>query len=912
MGVFNIRAVSRAGLLCMASALFAAGPSIAWGVDLDSQVSFDVPAGTLSQALIDFSKQAHVQVLSSGARTKYASTDGLTGTFTIRDALNRLLRSSGLRFKSVGADAVAIEMTTNTGARNSDTTSVTDDTHPVVLTRVAMATASDSSPPAAEATDQANGFQLSEIVVTAEKRSSTADKTPISITAVSGQDMLDRGITEFSTLAAETPGVSLKTAGPGQTEFEIRGVTSSGGNSPTVGFYLDDTPLTSPAAAQNGKVVIDPSLYDLDRVEVLRGPQGTLYGSSSEGGTIRLITNQPKLNEFEGSGQSTLSGTDGGGFNHAENGMLNLPLINDVLALRVVGSQASTSGWIDRIVVGDFPPATTTVQPGDTRGNVLAAPVLADYKQSNAETLKGGRVSLLWKPTDQLTITPSVFFQVINQDGPSDYDSSPGTLAHYQPFDIAEPYSDSITINALNVNYKFDGFDLTSATSYWHRESRMIQDNSENIPSSPGGFGVTTSSASYYGPDGTGPIYALETDPSKQFSQEIRAASTGSGPWVWLFGAYYSRFQSQWQLNTDVPNPAAFGSTTPNIFTIDQPTVIKQDALFGETTYSPTDKLHLTGGLRYYHYDSQLDMVFSGLGSPTGNNTAITQNIVQTNSGANPKADISYDIDENALIYGSVARGFRPGGGNQPLPSSGPSPIAPALHSALVALGYPNGVAPISYGPDSIWSYEIGEKAKFFANRLRVNASVYFEDWRHIQLEELPFGYPLFDNANTAHIYGSEVEVEGAATKNLTLGASAGYTHATLAETEHGFVAGQRLTDVPEVTGTVSISYHADLSTKYEFKSRLEDSYVGSRVGLGTAFGLINQTEAPLPSYNLANFRAGISSKDGWSAALFANNLTNKHAYLEDVAQLGLPNASYNRVATNQPRTIGIDLNYHF
>lgn len=858
---------------------------MAWGVDLDTQVTFNVAAGTLSQALIDFSKQAHVQVLSSGAHTKNASTDGLTGNFTIRDALNRLLKSSGLRFKSVGSDAVAIEMTAYSGARNSDATSLGEETHGVTLTRVAMATTSDPPPPspAPEATDQGNGLQLSEIVVTAQKRASTVDKTPISITAVSGRELQDRGIAEFSALAAETPGVSMKTTGPGQTEFEMRGMTSSGGNSPTVGFYLDDTPLTAPAAAQNGKVVIDPSLYDLNRVEVLRGPQGTLYGSSSMGGTIKLVTNQPNLTEFQGSVQTILSGTDGGGFNHGENGMINLPLVSDVLALRIVASQASTSGWIDRVVVGDFPPATTTVQQGDTRGNVLAAAVIADHKGSNAETMKGGRVALTWQPTDRLTITPSVFYQLINQDGPSEYDSVPGTLAHYQPFDLAEPYSDSVTINALNVNYRFDDFDLTSATSHWHRVSDMVQDNSENLPSCPGGFCATTTSSSYYGPTGTGPIYALEVDPSDQVTEELRAASTGNGAWKWVVGAYYSKFQSDWHLVTDIPNPVAFNSATSNIFTITQPTAIKQDALFGETTYALTESLHVTAGLRYYHYDSQLDMIFSGLGSPTGNDAAITQHVVQTNSG-----------------------------GNQPLPSSGPSPIAVPMRAALIALGYTNGIAPSSYGPDTVWSYEIGEKAKFFANRLRVNSSIYFEDWRNIQLEQLPFGYPLFDNVNAAHIYGGEVEVQAVATRSLTLATSAGYTHATLAETEHGFVAGQRLPDVPQVTGNVSLSYHTSISANYEFNSRVEDSYIGNRVGSGTAFGMVNQAVAPLPSYDLASIRAGISSKDGWDATLFVNNLSDKHAYLENVAQLGLPNAAYNRVATNQPRTIGLDLNYRF
>ena len=776
----------------------------------------------------------------------------------------------------------------------------------LLMTPMVYAQQSASAQPSSE------GLELQEIVVTAEKRSESADKTAISISAVTGQELIDRGVTDFSTLAAETPGVSMKTNGPGQTEFEMRGMTSSGGNSPTVGFYLDDTPLTAPAAAQNGKVVIDPSLYDLDHVEVLRGPQGTLYGSSSMGGTVKLVTNEPKLDKFEGSAQAILSGTDGGGFNHNENAMVNLPLIDNQLALRIVGSQASTSGWIDRVVVGDFPPATTTVNEGDTRGNVLAAPVIANHTGTNAERMEGGRATLAWTPIEGLSIVPSVFYQRIFQDGPSDFDSVPGTLAHYQPFDISEPYSDEITINSLKIEYQLDSVAFTSATSYWHRLSNMVQDNSENTASCPGGFCITTTSASYYGPDGSGPITANETDSSKQFSEEVRATSRGSGPWKWLVGAYYSDFKSAWQLEENIENPAAFGSPTPLIFGLDQPSKIQQEAIFGETTYSPIDPLHLTAGVRVYHYDSTLDMSFAGFGSPTGDASAILQHVVQKNTGANPKIDISFDVDANTLVYASVARGFRPGGGNQPLPSSGPSPIAPGMHAALLALGYPNGVAPNSYGPDSLWSYEVGEKAKLFNNRLRINASVYFEDWRNIQLEELPFGYPLFDNVNSAHIYGGELEVQGIATSFLTLGTALGYTHATLAETTHGFVAGQRLPDVPQVSGSVYANYHINLTDEYEFVSRLEDVYMGNRVDAGTAYGLVDETQAPLPAYDLLNFRAGINAAKGWSAAFFANNLTDKHAYLENVAELGLANASYNRVATNQPRTMGVDLNYRF
>src|SRR3984957_17042404 len=195
---------------------------------------------------------------------------------------------------------------------------------------------------------------LQEIVVTAEKRESTVQKTPISITAISGAELEARGLSDMASVAQQVPGVSFKTSGPGQTEFEMRGLTSTGGESPTVGFYLDETALTPPAMAQNGKVVIDPSLFDLNRIEILRGPQGTLYGSGSMGGTIKLVTNQPDTKNFSADFEGIGSGTHGGGFNHTENGMINIPIVQDLAALRIVVTDKYIEGWIDRDVVSPF------------------------------------------------------------------------------------------------------------------------------------------------------------------------------------------------------------------------------------------------------------------------------------------------------------------------------------------------------------------------------------------------------------------------------------------------------------------------------------------------------------------------------------------------------------------------------
>jgi len=227
--------------------------------------------------------------------------------------------------------------------------------------------------------------ELQEIIVTAEKRESTVQKTPISITAITGEDLLERGVNTAQGLVNEVPGLSVSSFGPGQGQYEIRGLSADGGESPTIGFYLDETPVTPPATATNGKVSIDPDLYDLERVEVLRGPQGTLYGAGAMGGTIKLVTKPADLSSFHASSQTILSDTSAVGFNYGQKAMLNLPLISDTLALRIVGTYSYTSGWLDRIVVPNFPLESNPVPGfyGSTRGNVLASPASQIYNGVN-------------------------------------------------------------------------------------------------------------------------------------------------------------------------------------------------------------------------------------------------------------------------------------------------------------------------------------------------------------------------------------------------------------------------------------------------------------------------------------------------------------------------------------------------
>jgi iron complex outermembrane receptor protein len=734
--------------------------------------------------------------------------------------------------------------------------------------------------------------QLEEIVVTAEKRETTAEDTPISLTAVSGADIQERGATDLSSLMQSVPGVSVRTSGPGMTEFEMRGVASTGGNSPTVGFYFDDTPLTASAATNEGKIVISPSLYDLNRVEVLRGPQGTLYGSGSMGGTIKVVPNAPNPAAFDASAQATLAQTNHGGFDHAENAMVNLPLIQDIAAIRLVGSYSDDSGWIDRVVIapGQFP-----VPNGTVRGNVLAAPVATNYHDVNDVQSTTMRASLLIKPFEGLSITPSLFYQRLASGGLPYIDSNPGTDAHYQPFDIAERSFDKFTLGALNIKYQTDAFEVSSTTSYWTRHEPLIQDTSESWQTGLGLPGFEPADG------GIGAAYAFEDNISHQTTEELRIGSAGNSRLKWLVGYFYQDFESDWNITFPSADGAAvFGSNA--LFNYYSPNKILQQSVFGEVTYNITEPFAVTVGLRRYHYDAPVHVVQNGaLASPVVNGTS------ERDMGVTPKVSLSYDLNKSLLLYATLAQGFRPGGGTGPVPTSGPLSCETELQTEYGSTGFVSG--PISFKSDNVWSYELGEKLRALDNRVTINAAAYYERWNGVQQTNAlsPCGYVYTANAGDAHVYGGELEIKAVVVRDLIVSASTSYSHAALVSSQlidAGFDPGTPIQQVPHWTTSASIAYRHSLTDKLAFTARADNTYTGSRTDETYSINT-------LPSYDLTNFRTGLEG-ERWTAVLFVNNLADKRALLNDVTYDAVNLPTYNRVAVSQPRTVGVDFNYHF
>ncbi len=820
---------------------------------------------------------------------------------------------------------------------------------------VCLATCSLVATAAAQSVLNAESTTLKEIVVTATKRRTTVQTTPISITAVTGAEMAGRGLTDLDSLITTVPGLAMRASGsPGENEFEIRGLNSQGGNTSMVGLYLGDVPLSAPATSEFGKVFIDPATYDLNRVEVLRGPQGTLYGSSSMGGTIRLIPNAPQLNTYAVGTEEVLSGTaSGGGVNHEENGMVNIPLGNTA-AVRIVGSFAADSGWIKRLVIQDGAVAVDSgVYPNVTRPpNFYSAPLQQSFSGVNTTNLDQIRAELLWRPMSNLTIRPMAMYERVLSGGPNEVDVNgepthpqmPSIWAHYEVYDAPEPQTDAISFGSLHVVYDLPSISLTSATGFWHRNSIHQEDSTEEIASavgipvydvSAGGLGPNTSP---YG-QGIG-----NQDYTRQLSEEFRAASTRPvhlprGQLQWLLGYFYQDLYSETNQLLIAPQATPVLGGTALFFNL-QPQDIIQNAVFGNASWEITPHWKIAAGFRHYDYSlSQTNSqwgVFSIYLVPPYTKRFNTSASVAA-SGTIPSLTVTHTINDDAMIYATVAEGFRLGGASQPVPVLAPTPANQALNSVEVAnecaiqaklllstTCNPNVLlqAPATFASDNLWSYELGEKSAFLDRRLIVDLSAYYEQWLHPQVETAMSGFNITVTGSDAAIAGLDAQVQALLPLGLRVDLTAGYTHSKFLHDSAitGYPAGSAVPDTPKLTASGVLNWQHGLSDNLALFGSLEADYVGDRseVPLVVTATLqnIDQVLMTLPAYSLVNVRFGLkglgNNGDEWTAGLFVNNLMNNAVLLDPQPQMGLQTQAYTRFTMTQPLTAGIDVTYNF
>ncbi len=732
---------------------------------------------------------------------------------------------------------------------------------------------------------------LEDIIVTAEKRSENLEKVPLSIVAFNSAALAELGTQDFSSLAARIPAVALNSAGPGRSSYSIRGVASVGGNSPTTGLYVDETPVL-PSGGDGATASVDPDLFDLARVEVLRGPQGTLYGASSMGGTIRLITNQPNLSKDEAAVKVEGSGTQHGGGNYRLDGMVNVPLIEDRAALRVVATYKDFSGFINR-EIGVWAP-NPNVPPGSPAYPVSPAQPTSVIKDVNTEKLYSVRTMLKVAVTDAFTVTPSVWIQDLQAGGPPDYDvptgESGGPLVQRRPFDISEAYSDRFVLSNITMNYDLGFGTLLSTTSYMKRQEVTPDDETEALEDNiPQGRFV---------PNVYAPIVG-----TRELTEELRFSfSPANSPISGVVGGYFNNANRHYYVNYLTPGYNALFANSPTSIETFGPGPLsdvnysqhgdyspKQSAVFTELNYALTSRWKATAGVRWYDLEYTTVRYEDGLsnGGPSVSTGSAK------NTGFAPKAELSYQATEAQLYYLSASKGVRPGGVNT---------------SDLAEKGCGQDYGP--YSPDSLWNYEAGAKTRWFNGALTANAAAYYIKWSDVQQgRTLPCSYQITENAGSATVHGAELELQGQIGSHVQLGAGVGFTKAVLAADAPSLdgVKGQQLENVPRWNGGATAKYLFTLSPGYDGFARADGQYVGE------SYPDFDRSDPATfqRAYALLDLRSGVTH-GAWEVNVFLDNVFDKQAALSRFISDNYDASTRSRIFTNRPRTAGMSLEWKF
>ncbi|MEQ9396038.1 TonB-dependent receptor [Marinobacter salarius] len=701
---------------------------------------------------------------------------------------------------------------------------------------------------------------LDEIVVTAQKRSESLQSVPLSISALTGDDLEKIGAKTFVDMANSIPGLSYIDGGGDGIRPVVRGVSSFLGT-PTVAVYLDEAPIQIRQMFGGSGGTFDIRLIDIERVEVLRGPQGTLYGGSSMGGAIRYIMAEPNLNEIEGKVRTELSATKNGSESYEAAGAVSIPIVQNRLAARASVAYRQQGGFVDLF-------------------DQQSPPQLIEKDIDDFETMTA-RAALRFAPAENIDITPSIFYQKVEGDGLSLFNSSLGFPNTDTIYD--ETMRDRMVLASLDASISFGSIELTSITSYSDRTYRRVQDTSRSLIDS--GF-----------PAALGPFRNNAIQDYEIFTQEVRLQSLNEDSMFdWLIGIYYSDSKLR-----GVQPVEAFGLGGQEFFTADNESQEDQVAGFGEIYFRPVDKLTLTAGIRVTDIDSRF--LRSSAGVAAGNPPPPPLDISRTDKPVAPKFNISYEINDDSLVYLQAARGFRPG-----LPSG----ITPNTCDAELA---DRGLRPqAGIGPDKLWTYEAGAKVSVADNRARINASAYYTDWtdKPESISLLTCGFRIFANVGKAKIQGVEIEAQFALTNSVTLTANLSHSNAEYATTEAstGFVDGDPLPNVPDWTAAVGGQYEFEVSDMTGF-ARFDLVY-RDKAALGSVQpGFVSTITPYSDSYEYLNLRTGLE-KEKWTLSLFVNNAFNSHPVVQRSAWTPV-SRTQDRITTIRPRTIGIAAGYNF
>lgn len=726
-------------------------------------------------------------------------------------------------------------------------------------------------------TNDASEAIFEEIIVTAAKRSQSLQEVAMAVSAISEAELDRRGVDDLGEYFRAVPGIQYTDFGAtgrrGERKLSIRGISGSSEGGPLVGYYIDETPLTAS----------DPILFDVNRIEVLRGPQGTLYGAGTAGGTIKVVTNKPDATKFLGKVDGTLSSTENGGENYTIKGMVNIPLVEEKLALRVVGYYEDADGFID-----------SEIAPAGSAQEAIVNSANAEKDNFNDTEIYGVRAAVQFTPTENTTLTASANIHRAKMGGEANHYPTFGDLKIAR--EIATPQESNFDLFNVTLEHDFGNISFLSASSYFKGTYNGVEDLS-NI----GRFliEVVVSGAfatALVAPDGS--QYDLATT-KKEWTQEFRLMSTDDSAIQWTAGLYYHKeklFDDTLSFTTNVTLAAApvvildefvfFGS--------DRDFVSEQYALFGEVYYAVTDKLKVTLGGRWFDYS------FTDDGDSTGPFGSGFTTASGSENSFRPKFGVSYQATDDHLLFASVTKGFRTGGKSSPVPD------IPACSEVLGELGLTGEAG--TFESDTIWNYEAGIKSSWNEGRVIVNATAFYVDWSNIaqsvNLGAINGGCPFSPtlNAGEASSKGFEFESRLSPIDGLDLGVAIAYTDATLGSSPTFGQEDESLLAVPEWTVSLNGEYEFAMTDDYDGFIRADYQYVGKR-----AFAYTGEGAQYLDSYDLTNVRLGIR-KDDWTVALFVNNVTDSRPQLGE-RDFG---SQFRRFTTLRPRTFGINFNANF
>ncbi|MFD1612153.1 TonB-dependent receptor [Sphingomonas tabacisoli] len=755
----------------------------------------------------------------------------------------------------------------------------------------------------------------SDIIVTATKRASTVQDVPFSINAQTQADIQRSGAVTLEDLSRNVAGLTIQNLGPGQSQVSVRGVSAGQvvrdqpGVKEQVGVYLDESVVSLSLFTP------DFDLFDLNRVETLRGPQGTLFGSGSVGGTIRYITNQPNTEKVEGQVEGNINMIDGGSVGGSAKGAINLP-VNENVAVRAVGYYTRYAGFIDAL---------------QNNGTIK--------KDVNDGDRYGGRISILFKPTDNITITPRVVYQKVIANGfnrEEIYSLFANQFTTTRPkvtfkdgqqfLLLDEKFKDKTFLADLTANIDIGAVTLTSVTSYIKRDILASRDASALTGSV---------SVDLKFPDAAVllPSNLRDTTDLKTWTQEVRLASNGSGPFQWLIGGFYSDIDRFYRQRLPTPGYDAFtdmvlgagtsaavanGFPANSPYNSDLPYKIKQKAVFGEASYK-YETLTATAGVRYYDFNERRQFKSGGLFSNDDNRTDRTKS-----DGFTPRFLLSWEATPNVTLNAQAAKGFRLGGVNDPLNV----PLCSATDKALFG-GFQ------SYKDETLWNYEVGMKSQW--SGITFNAAAFYNDIKNLQvtLDAGSCSSRIVFNVPKARAEGVEFEMTARPAPGLTLGVSGSALdskfRSTLPEplaTTTGIRKGNRLPTVPKFQISANATYEFPVRADWTAYVSGSVQHVGARYtqpsdqennprtfvhGLpfaGAPATASTIVDLKLPDYQLVSLSVGVRTTSGFEVTAYVNNLLDQNPLLSfDRERGGRARLGFN---VGQPRTFGLTARQKF